>query len=1777
MALNTDIILSASSQLLKAATAAKLQPQEEDEVNGFANLVNTNRRLSNLNQQDARKEYLGLDENIQTVLKQWNPDAQYVKEPETGVFGTVKEKVLKPVLEKVVDYSELLNQPYRTLRVKQQRGLGWADSWRLAEGGNALFDLERESKVDAFYTPSVAKIAKQLSTGKTIGEIAATLQTPEDFAEFKAMLENSDPEKSKLFKEAIADYDTAKISLGRDIFVKPLSVDPGDFGANRKIFNRLSGAADLATQIFFDPLTYIPLAGQAYKASALSIVKIIEQDIKSGARLDSIAKAFDNPIYGGKVRRFFDTAGPQIKVYAEAADDATKAQVLGNVRRQFGENLSVETLEQFAKHQVFDAESAKSFLVQADEADLLLQGRQVKTVPTLPTYTVFQDIKFNLRNAVNSVTGVSKKTPLKTLDGEEITSGTQLLNKFIDAGLDSDKISAVENIVKQQYSKFDRFKRLFDIAPGRMNIKYEYLYDKTGKMVKDLGLQSASQIRALARTAGFDDAWSDDISLTWIKATPGERKKMYDGIVLSLANGMGLLSTPGGKDVFNRAYSALTKQRYSTNIPLTKELLDTLDPSMQKFLKDFAGATDEALAAGQRFDIDPSLMGGSNSKAVAEWQLSDGLRVPPIHEWQQYSLSNKNFLFRSMGEFFNGKIATGLVNGWTALTLLPRLGIRSILEESMVFGLTAPLKVIRDTMLYGYKATRQIRKYTGGDTKFYDVNGLGIPTRLIEKLTKSGLSPEDKIKLKTATKDEIADMIVKAQLQGRIVFKKGKAAKQFASDIDDFIKYGLGHKYWDDIRQRTSSAFGTDPIRTSGSNVPGAVAKAEGNTVSFNVNYEEATKGLIRGGQYVDVQYGTDQFYLNVLDLIIKTTEFSELGRLAIKNIEDSKLAIDNMVKYLDENPEIAMRFANAEGVQKIDNRVLAGRAYLNARIPFQTANGGLNMDLVSKIRKPSEKTKGVFDLVLEQNPNFNKRYFNKTKPNNIALVKTDFLDTVKEYDRTLPRYAQSGSQERIDKIAKDLEEGKGFTDPVFLEYTVDDAGNLRLLLGEGNHRLAAAKQAGVEYIPVQLVRIEDLERVKNLIGKSPIQRDKSGYLLGGVDPQDLLPENVVLKGQSDFNISSNDLTIEDLRSYRPEDMPTKILGQSYVNAPRNIGGVMENFVKYGYEWMDKQISTLVREPFFLANLSAYRGQLRGVQARKKNELLAKGLNENVAEATSRQYAEVLAEELAAKRTLQFVDNPEVRTNLAWSMRNFARFYRAQEDFYRRAYRTIFKNPQSIVRMRLATDALDHSGFVFQNDEPTLMGAGGGERYFVFPADQILSQAISPITKVLTGKDFAMPMPLEFTGKIKMLTPSLDPESSIPAFSGPLAGITFVALERMLPNFMGPIKDNLLQTTLGSYAKDVSWTDVALPSNVKRAIAAFDQDDQNSQFASAARKSLAYYAANGQGLKPDTLDANGELTIVSERQKYEFTRKVEATAMNVVVTRFFLGMISPVAPQVGFGGDIPRYLKETGNVNFKSEFNKLVNEIAATGTDDVYNKALQQWTKINPGLLAYTVGETSANKIATVKKTKDAAAWVKSNRDLVKQYPEGSAFFIPFSGEFGFDEYAFLKREGYIESLPIEDFIKRVSIAEDYAGYKELQTRYDEQIESAATPSMRAYYRGLWKQEKEEFLRNKPLLVEDLQSFEGDQKTRNALDDLRRMIDEGSAPKTALTGKYGKMIEVFDNAELSLSVLTGNTRFQRNQKERIRKAAMAQIEDIAAGDPQAESAVRVLFKRLIGV
>ncbi|NBU11815.1 MAG: hypothetical protein EBS84_22925, partial [Proteobacteria bacterium] len=88
------------------------------------------------------------------------------------------------------------------------------------------------------------------------------------------------------------------------------------------------------------------------------------------------------------------------------------------------------------------------------------------------------------------------------------------------------------------------------------------------------------------------------------------------------------------------------------------------------------------------------------------------------------------------------------------------------------------------------------------------------------------------------------------------------------------------------------------------------------------------------------------------------------------------------------------------------------------------------------------------------------------------------------------------------------------------------------------------------------------------------------------------------------------------------------------------------------------------------------------------------GAELTVAQDMAEKHLLSIAEDWAKQRVIAFVDNPEVRSQLAMSVKNFARFYRATEDFYRRMVRTVRYNPEALTRASLTYEGISHSGFV---------------------------------------------------------------------------------------------------------------------------------------------------------------------------------------------------------------------------------------------------------------------------------------------------------------------------------------------------------------------------------------------------------------------------------------------------------------------------------------------------
>jgi hypothetical protein len=1622
-----DYIEKVSRQLQVGLTMAKLPPQEVAEVNGFAQIVNLNRTLRSIPEVDAKIEFQKLNPEVQEILVAWDPEAVFAEN------FTFKQSMGQRILggrafKGLRSYSEGLSEPTRAALISNEKGTNWSRSWELAKDGEAVFNEERARKVDEFYGPHIAKIARGLSAGKTFGEVLATLDTSNEKELDAAIRALQD---DKIFKQALKDYKTTKFSSGREFAWGIVQPEPGEFGLKRLGYNLISGVGDLGVQIFFDPITYIPFAGAGYKLVSLSIMGVAKAAAKLAPKgskefaeffAKGIDKAFDHPVYGASINRFYNTVGPQIQKYAQG-NPTEKIQAYSILSRRFGKDLTDESIQQLAKHKVFDASAARQFLKDADTASLILQGRTIKAQPVLPTYSVIRKIRTDM------LIGLTKPLSKLPTPGSFDYNGTGVsaLMSGVKGLIDNPaQIKQIEDAAKETNTLVSRFARLWEINPSARFLEVGKSVEKIGKNLYktvDNGLKSTKVVVSLARIAGLSRPMADEIGVLWNNASVGQRINIRDGLALLLAKSLNY--TKSGSDDLKRIVDDFVKpgQSYSAEIEMTSAIFKTLPKSQQKII----------LASGAKLDdgairFNPSTWGDNQGKAVLEYQLSTRVALPPVHEWIKLSYQNKNFFWRSMGQIFNGKVSEAMVSGWAALTLLPRLGIRSVLEEAMMFGLVNPLSTIKAYIGSGFKTSVMLRviKQTGGDNAlklrgdgtYFDPNGLGLFTRTYFRFIAKGKYDNIVKRAKEAkTADEIADLLAET-VYGTRVFPKSKNKVKDAEYIKDWVRYGWGRRSWEDVTLSNSYAqvaWRNKYLQNQSYGDSKGVAQAQGTEIAPWLMDKKAIQSskLVRDEQFRDLSFNagnSDAYYFSLTNEIIKRAEFGgKTTELAILNMDNPGKAVDLIANYLRKNKQVREKFANYYGVNGVNENKLANSIYWATREVFAKRNGDISKDILN------------------------------------------------------------------------------------------------------------------------------LVRTKNAAGKVVINKN---------------------------------IDVSDLKKISEDNLPRTILSQAYIPVVKDVGSLLKSFVEKGYSVMDRQISMLAREPMFFANYHYYRKNLEGIQSLRYNKLVNNGIGKKEAETLASRYASELATDLASKRTLDFIDNPLIRTNLAFNLRNIARFYRATEDFWRRAYRATVRNPQSIIRLRLASDGLDHSGFIYQDEN--------NEKYFIFPTDNFINAAFAKATWMLNRNTPYEPVPLEFTGKIKFLTPSLDPEATIPSLSGPTSGIALLALKQLMPEHW-KVRESIAKATLGpSRGSTVTYWDVALPSNVRRFYAAFiDRDETDSQWASASRKAAAALEATGKGLVPDGVDENGNPT-VSEAAKEQYTKRITAIGLNVITIRFFLGLVSPVTPGVGVGKDVPDYLKDQGTINFKSDFIKLVTELTRAGSEDPWNEAVLKYDAINPGLVAYTIPESEINKVATVRRTKQAGRWIRENKDIVRDYPQGAMFFVPSIGEFDYAEFDYLAKEGYIKYLPIEEFVRAVNVASSKQRYYELSRFWDEQIEKAQ-PGLKSRVRERAQQEKESFKKSNPLLAEELNTGKSRVVLENSLNDLRKLVDSDRAPNTNLTSKYKEMISLFDEYERLDSMLILNNTQTSRQRDAYRQITYQQMLSIAKGDPQLESIVEKVFKELIGV
>lgn len=651
---------------------------------------------------------------------------------------------------------------------------------------------------------------------------------------------------------------------------------------------------------------------------------------------------------------------------------------------------------------------------------------------------------------------------------------------------------------------------------------------------------------------------------------------------------------------------------------------------------------------------------------------------------------------------------------------------------------------------------------------------------------------------------------------------------------------------------------------------------------------------------------------------------------------------------------------------------------------------------------------------------------------------------------------------------------------------------------------------------------------------------------------------------KGNLRVSTRELTLDDIPKGSQADLAPESLSIPMLVPVSDTGNFAADIMDWGWDKMGAANARFSRHPMVIDAIIKIQKEMQdsGFERHYIEKMTAGLAKEELAAATdlAEKHLLSIAEDWAKQRVLGYVDNPAVRSQLAMSVANFARFYRATEDFYRRVVRTVRYNPEALTRASLTYEGIAHSGFVQTDDN--------GDQYFFYPGLAPVYKAMNKVMRLFGVQDaFQVPMPVEFGGKLKMITPSMNPDSLFPTFAGPLAAVPI----KMIGNVVPQVKE-LEQYLTGSYGVDQPLISAILPSHVNRLMQSLNKDERNSQYASAYRKAVTYLEATGHGLKIKIDPATGQEIPPTAGEIAAYQDKLQASTLTVLSLRFLFGFVAPASPQVTLKSDMAQWVRDNGRTSYKQAFNKLIEKYGSV------DKATQEWIKLFPDQMPYTVSESQSKTTAQVRAVTEAGNWVKENKDLLDKYPQGAAFLIPQAGSFDFNAYKILFREGLKENKVLTDFVRQASSARDLQYYYQQKDSFDAQLAMTYSTDAKRALREQWQTWSDQYKAARPFLQEQL--GKGSQKALdrvNALSDLRRMLDDNNVKAQPSTRQLlQKMLNTYDEYKFTTDSLTSNGGMQQDYKDMLKLNAKTAMQQLAAQDVNAQSAYDILFARLMG-
>ena len=526
------------------------------------------------------------------------------------------------------------------------------------------------------------------------------------------------------------------------------------------------------------------------------------------------------------------------------------------------------------------------------------------------------------------------------------------------------------------------------------------------------------------------------------------------------------------------------------------------------------------------------------------------------------------------------------------------------------------------------------------------------------------------------------------------------------------------------------------------------------------------------------------------------------------------------------------------------------------------------------------------------------------------------------------------------------------------------------------------------------------------------------------------------------------------------KDRPEYIFGRTviqepYIPNPTTIPHLISPERMYG--WMGAQNARISREPIFLAN---YLDQYAQTETARKSFAAALAKARGTDEVLDSDIA--LADKIYAQTamnnafdlTISYVDNPSNRSNIAWKARNVSRYYRATEDFFRRAERILRNDPVAYWKAALTYQLAGDYGFTYTNDN--------GEEYFAYPGNQYLTNALVSGVNI-PGTDINLPSisklfginfeqyadinPFSINGKVLGLTPSADITMAAPSIMGPVAA-PIAGILSAFPELAG-----LRTVVLGKYSQptgsvlgDILQT--IIPAGVAKTWDALDSEQRDSQIAGSAIDAMAVMAAEGKlneftvngkpMIDPDTNEPmNPALMTYEDFKVTDQYSTAQAMAASIMAVRFAGGWTLAAYPQVG-STTASRFAMKYGI----DSMNDMYKDLIEANADQPFPQSIAlsmflamkapsvdgKYSSVDT-MLPFTISSYEDNtrrpiaSLANVQASNNLMTWIREDKTkyLASRHASAYLFLAPRDGEFTFDSWNHVKNVLETEVLKSED------------------------------------------------------------------------------------------------------------------------------------------------------------